>query len=146
VAEGIGRSTGETLAPPFLDTSVIVRYMIGDVPDQALQAISVIDSPFPVSLSAVVIAEVAHVIRSFYGVPRELVVDGLIELVQRENVLPYGLDRATLVEALRLCRPSGRVSIPDALVWAEARTSGAKAVYSFDRAFPRIGIEVRETA
>jgi hypothetical protein len=54
-----------------------------------------------------------------------------------------GIDRATAVEALLLCRPSGRVSVPDALTWAEARTSGAGAVYSFDRTFPSDGITVR---
>jgi hypothetical protein len=66
-----------------------------------------------------------------------------MDLVQKENVQPRGADRATLVYALTLCRPSGRVSIPDALLWAEARSSGAGAIYSFDQAFPSTGIEVR---
>jgi predicted nucleic acid-binding protein len=107
------------------------------------RAMAVIESDQNLGISAVALAETAHVLRSVYGRPREQIVDSLIDLVQRENIVPHGLDRATLVEALRLCRPSGRVSIPDALLWAEARSSGSGVVFSFDRQFPALGIEVR---
>lgn len=42
-----------------------------------------------------------------------------------------------------MCRPSGRVSFGDAMVWAAARSAGVEVVYTFDRRFPSVGIEVR---
>jgi hypothetical protein len=41
-----------------------------------------------------------------------------------------------------MCRDSGRVSIPDALIWAAARSAGNTPVYTLDRRFPADGIEV----
>lgn len=47
-----------------------------------------------------------------------------------------------MIEALLLCRPSGRTAFADALLWAEARASRA-ALYSFDERFPETGIDLR---
>lgn len=50
-----------------------------------------------------------------------------------------------MIQALLLCSPSGRVSFSDALVWAMARGVGTgSVVYTLDRRFPRLGIEVLE--
>jgi predicted nucleic acid-binding protein len=121
------------VTPPFLDTSVLVRYLTLDPPDMARRAGVLIDSSTPLSVSAVMLAEAAHVLRQVYRRSREEVVDALVRFVQGENIVLYGLDRQVVVEALLRCRPSGRVSVPDALIWAEARSSGANAVYTFDR-------------
>lgn len=130
------------MTAPLLDTSFIVRYLTRDPLDVAVRARAVIESVTALSVTAFALAETAHVLRSIYRVPREQIVDALIALVRKENVQPLGVDRNIVVEALRLCRPSGRISIPDALIWAEARSAGADAVYSFDRSFPRPGIQV----
>ena len=144
----MGAATGarqrQELTPPLLDTSFIVRYLTNDPPAMARRAAAVIESDTALAISAVIVAEVAHVLRRVYGRPREQIVDTLVDLVQRENLQPRRIDRTTLVQALLLCRPSGRVSFPDALLWAEARSTGAGVVYSFDRQFPRAGIDVRD--
>ena len=81
---------------------------------------------------------------SVYAVPREAVVDSLVTFIQKRNILPYGLNKGKVLEALLLCRASGRVSFADAMVWAAARSSD-RLVYSFDRRFPTEGIDVRES-
>lgn len=70
-------------------------------------------------------------------------VDQLIALLQKENIVSLRPDKAMLIEALFLCRPSGRVSFADALIWAEARAGGPPVVYTFDERFPAVGVEVR---
>jgi predicted nucleic-acid-binding protein len=132
--------------PPFLDTNFVVRYLTQDPPEMAVRAAAVIDGPGTLSISSVVLAEAGFVLQSVYRLPRAQIVDGLINLVQKQNVQPHGLDRALLVQALRLCRPSARVSFADALLWAEVRVSQSGVVYSFDRQFPSEGIEVRDGA
>ena len=88
-------------------------------------------------------AETAYVLTSVYAVARGQVVDHLIDLIQKRNLVTLALDKGAVIQALLLCRPSARVSFADAMVWAAAKSTGAEAVYSFDERFPEHGIEVR---
>jgi predicted nucleic acid-binding protein len=72
-----------------------------------------------------------------------VVVDNLILILQKTNIRPFALEKDAVLQALLICRPSGRVSFADALVWAAARSTNDKVVYSFDERFPHEGIEVR---
>jgi len=127
-------------AAAFLDTSYVVRYLTNDPPEMAQQAARVIDGDEPLVLSEIVLLESAYVLSSFYAVPRADLVDALVDLVQRHNLRLHHLPKRWVLEALRLCRDSKRVSFTDALLWAEARTSGAGRIYSFDQRFPTEGL------
>ena len=126
----------------FLDTSVVVRYLTGDPPELAERAARFIDSVDDLQVTDVVIAEAAYVLGSVYQVPRETVVDHLIAFLQKENISPFALDNGLVLQALLMCRPSGRVSFADAMIWAAARSAGSRVVYSFDERFPGDGLEV----
>ncbi|MDE2769235.1 MAG: hypothetical protein OXO54_07400 [Chloroflexota bacterium] len=69
---------------------------------------------------------------SVYEVPRAAVVDGLIALLRRANIDTFRLDKDLVLNALLICRLSGRVSFADALVWGAARSQSDAAVYSLD--------------
>jgi len=129
--------------PSFIDTSVLVRYLTGDPPEMAAQAARIIDSGVQVTLTDTVLVETAYVLTTVYRFPRHAVVNALIELVRKRNVALFGLDLSTVIDGLLLCRPSGRVSFADAMIWAAARTAGARIVYSFDARFPSAGVDVR---
>lgn len=129
----------------LLDTSVVVRYLTGDPPEAAAQAADIIDSPEQLTLPEVVLAEVGFVLASVYGVGREAIVDALVALLRRQNIAPHCLPKDDALEALLLCRPSARVSFADALIWAAARSTDDKVVYSFDGRFPRDGIDLRDS-
>jgi len=126
----------------IVDTSVLVRYLTGDPPAEARRARQVVEGSGLVLLSDVVLLETAHVLRTLYGVPRVELLDVLIAFLGRENVRPLDRPEDILVAALELCRPSARISIGDALIWAAA-TSARVPVYTFDRRFPADGIAVR---
>ena len=125
----------------LLDTSVVVRYLMRDQPDLAAASARVIENEDLLLVSDVAIAEVAHVLMSTYGVARERVVDQLMALLQRDNVDMLHLPKELAIGALAKCRPSGRVSIPDALIWTAARAEDLP-VYTLDRRFPAGGITV----
>jgi predicted nucleic-acid-binding protein len=129
----------------FLDTNVIVRYLTGDPPSMAEQAAKILANEPDLSVTDVVIAEVDHVLSSVYRVPREMIVDHLITLMQRSNITPFGLPKDVVIQGLMMCRPSGRVSIPDAMIWAAARSSTTRLVYTFDRRFPSDGVSLRRS-
>lgn len=130
-------------ASGFLDTSVVVRYLMNDSAELAQRATQIIDSDADLILTGGILAEIAFVLTKVYSVPRDIVVDDLIALVRRANIRLYGLDKGLVIQGLLLCRPSGRVSFADALLWAEAHGSGIRSVYSFDERFPDGGLTIR---
>ena len=128
---------------PFLDTSVIVRYLIGAPEDLARRSMEIIDQLDNLQIGGVALAEAAFVLTRVYGVPREYVVDSLMGILGKANVSTFGLDKDIALQALLMCRRSGRVSFADALIWAEARSAGSEIVHSFDERFPSDGLDVR---
>ena len=84
----------------FLDTSMVVRYLTGDPPELAEQAARIIDEEDGLLVTDVVLAETAYVLTSVYQVPREVVVDHLIALLQKENISPFALENGLVLQAL----------------------------------------------
>ena len=142
---------GESAAPEedgrglieFLDTNTLVRYLTRDDAAMAGRAAALIDSDRRLRLSVLILAEAGFVLRRVYGIAREAVIDGLIHLLNRSNIETHEIDTDLAIQALRLCRPSGRVNFTDALLWAVARASAPARVWSFDERFPVNGIEVQ---
>lgn len=120
----------------ILDASVVVRYLSGRPPGQAEIARTVIDGDQPVLIGLVALSETAYVLHRIYGLSRDVVVDGMIELLSHRNVDVLGVETALVKDALSLCRGSGRVSFGDALIYAEARQNGLP-ITTFDLRFPR---------
>ena len=129
----------------FLDTSVIVRYLVGEPAEQAAQASHIILETEGLQISDVVLTETVYVLRTRYQVPRETIIDSLIALIQRDNISVYAMDDDLALQGLTMCRPSGRVSISDAMIWAAARSNGARAIYTFDQRFPSEDLEIRKS-
>ena len=123
----------------LIDTSVIVRYLTGDPAHLADLSARLIDSETALVVTDVVLLESAYVLGSVYGVPRVQVVDQLIALLRRANIAAFPARKEQMIEALQLCRPSGRVSFGDAMIWAAARFTG-RAVFTLDERFPGEGI------
>ena len=101
---------------PFLDTSVIVRYLIGVPEDLARRSREIIDQLDNLQIGGVALAEAAFVLTRVYGAPRENVVDSLMGILGKANVSTFGLDKEFALQALLMCRQSGRVSFADALI------------------------------
>ena len=129
----------------FLDTSSVVRYLTGTPEAEASQVAAIIDGVSGLQIDGVALAETAYVLTTLYRMPREDVVDQLIEFVRKTNIQTYGIDKSLVLQGLLMCRPSARVSFADALIWASARSAGADIVYSLDQHFPGGGLEVRQT-
>ena len=127
----------------FLDTSMIIRYLVQDVPDRIEQVRRVIEKHPHLWLTEGIIAETAYVLTKVYQLPRDVVVDALIALFRRRNIQTHGLEKMMAIQGLLLFRPSGRVSFADAMLWALARSTGIRSsVFTLDERFPASGIGV----
>ena len=115
---------------------------MNDSPCMADAAARILDHEQGLVITSVAIAETAFPLISTYRMPRDVVVDSLVRLAGKRNISVLGLDKGLIVQALELCRPSGRVSFADALIWAEAVSNGM-AVYTFDRRFPNVDVTIR---
>lgn len=124
----------------LLDTSVIIRYLTGDIPQLAQWCAQVIDGDDDLTVTEGVLLETAYVLEKVYAVPRAVVVDRMIELLSRTNIEVTPLKKPLVVQALLFCRPSGRVSFGDALLWARA-SSDSLPVCTLDAQFLEEGIE-----
>jgi predicted nucleic acid-binding protein len=126
------------------DTSVLVRYLVGTPTDQARRAAALVDGDEEIGVSPVALAECAHVLRTQYGVVQADIIEGLIGLVQRENIRILGGRTDTIVEALVRARALPGRPIPDALIVAAAQEAGAATLATYDREQRRYGVATRE--
>ena len=129
----------------FLDTSVVIRYLTGQLAEQLETARGIIDVEDELLVTDLVLAEAAWVMRSVCRIDREDIVDGLISFLQKDNITVHGLETPLVIGALLLSRQSNRVSVADALLWAVARSEPEPTIFSFDRRFPSDGVAIRRS-
>lgn len=127
-----------------VDTSVLVRYLVGTPSAQARRAAALVDDSEQIGVSPVAIAECAHVLRTQYGIGQGDILDGLISFVQRENVRVLGLRTDVLLGILVRARQLPGRPIPDALIVATSLAADALPLATFDRDQHRYGVAVRE--
>jgi predicted nucleic acid-binding protein len=127
-----------------VDTSVLVRYLVGTPLAQARKAAELVDGPGEIGLSPVALAECAHVLHTQYGVGRGDILESLIALVQRENVRVLGLRTDVLLNVLVRARQLPGRPIPDALIVAGSLAADALPLATFDRDQRRYGVATRE--
>lgn len=128
-----------------LDTSVLVRYLVGTPAAQARRASRLIDDDATeCGVSVVALAECAHVLRTQYEVDQRDIIDALIGFVQRVNVHVIDLRSDLLIEMLVRARDLPRRPIPDALIVAASLAADAIPLATFDRDQRRYGIAVRD--
>jgi predicted nucleic acid-binding protein len=119
----------------FVDTSILVRHLTGDPPEQAARASRFLAAADELLLADLVVAEVVYVLESFYEVPRTRVA----ELVRAIIAFPaiVVLDPAMLLRALEVYE-TVRLDFAEAYLVAQAERPGVGAVASFDKAIDRV--------
>jgi predicted nucleic acid-binding protein len=123
-----------------VDTSVLVRYLVGTPVAQARRAAELLDGPDEIGVSPVALAECAHVLRTQYGVEQRAILDSLIGLVQRENIHVLGMRTDILVGVLVRARDLPARPVPDALIVAASLGGDALPLATFDRDQRRYGV------
>jgi predicted nucleic acid-binding protein len=127
-----------------LDTSVVVRYLVGVPVEQSLRARAFIDGHERLGVSTLVLLETGYALRTKYGVSRQDTLEALLELVTSENVEILGLPKNLTVQALARAREHGGALFADALIVTIADVAGAEAIATFDRQMRRHGLPVVE--
>jgi predicted nucleic acid-binding protein len=127
-----------------VDTSVLVRYLVGTPPAQARRAAALVDGEAEIGISQVALAECAHVLRTQYDVAQRDILDSLIGLVQRANVRVLGMRTDVLLGVLVRARELPGRPVPDALIVAASLAGDALPLATFDRGQRGYGIAILE--
>lgn len=127
-----------------VDTSVLVRYLVGSPRPQATRAQRLVEGDEQIGLPIVALVECAHVLRTQYGLARDAVIGLLIDLLQRRNIGLLGMRTEAAVALLVRARGLPGRPLPDALIVAAAIEADALPLVTFDREMHRYGVATHE--
>ena len=116
-----------------LDTNVILRYLVGDDPEQTEAAQALLDGLTPGNPGFVcreVMLEVGWVLGRSYGFTRNQVAEALMDLTASDSLLVENSDD---VAAAAHRYGQGGADFSDLMVLSAAKRVGATPLYTFDR-------------
>ena len=120
-----------------LDTSVVLRLLVGSPPDQAAAAWTFVDrAPGTIAVSDLVVGETYHALRHHYGVIHTEAVHALDELLADPRLRATGVAPVALRDAAAV-GPRANPGLMDRLVLADA-ARGALRLATFDRDLARL--------
>lgn len=128
----------------FCDTSVLMRYWLGDDPPRAVAAAALIErDDIRLVVSTGVIVEAVHAMRREHGIQNPFVGQFLIEFLSQEHVELIDADKVQAADSIRWTLDVSARRIPDALIAAAAERAGCQAIATFDEAFASPSVPVR---
>ena len=121
-----------------LDTNVILRYLVGDDPEQTEAAQALLDgltADIPGFISREVVLEVGWVLERSYGFTRTQVAESLMDLTATDNLV---VENSYDVAAAAHRYGQGGADFSDLMVLSAAKRVGATPLYTFDRKLGRM--------
>ena len=110
------------------DTNVLLRFVLGDDPEQYKLAIDTMEKSEAVAVTNHALCEMALVLRSRYGVSRPAIAATIRALLETRNVV---LDSSTVNAGLTMLEAGA--DFADGVVDYEGRWLGGETFVSFDR-------------
>ena len=121
-----------------VDTNVIVRYLVGDDPEQAEAARTLIDGLTPGNPGFVcreVVIEVAWVLERSYRFTRARVAEALMDLTASDSLMVENSDD---VAVAAYHYRQGGAGFSDLMILSAAERVGATPLHTFDRRLARM--------
>ncbi|HLQ11487.1 MAG TPA: PIN domain-containing protein [Ktedonobacteraceae bacterium] len=127
------------MATCFLDTNILLRYLVGDNQQMAEQALNLLmrveRGEEKVVTSSLVIFETIFTLQSFYRVPRQQIKEQVLPIISLRGLhLP---DKSVFYKALDLY-VTKNISFADAYNAAYMISEEVLNIYSWDRGFDKI--------
>ena len=119
----------------FVDTNVLVRHVTGDPPDQAQRATRFLERAEALLLADLILAEVAHVLKSYYEAPRPAIAGVLRAILAFPSI--QVVDRDLLQRAVEVYEHD-RLDFADSYLVASAERTGVGTIASCDRSIDRV--------
>jgi predicted nucleic acid-binding protein len=125
----------------WLDASVILRFLTGDPPEMARQALAIFQraaaAQIVLKLHPVTVAEVVYTLKSFYRLDLEAIIQQMLALLEQEGI---EVQEREAVERALFAMLIHKISYADALLTCLALPG--EGIATFDRDFKRVGVEL----
>ena len=121
-----------------VDTNIILRFLVGDNPEQETAARALIDGLTPSNPGFIcreVIVEVAWVLERSYGFIRTRVAEILMDLTASDSLVVENSD--DVAAAAHRYRQGG-IGLSDLMILSAAEREGARPLHTFDRRLARM--------
>jgi uncharacterized protein len=134
------------MAPPFVDTSILLRHLLSDHPEHSPRATALLDrierGELEAQLSDMVVSEAVFTLERSYKIPKSRVRDAVLALLALPGLI---LPRKRRYGRIFDFYVNQNLPFGDAYIAAEMERAGATELYSFDREFDRLaGMTRRE--
>lgn len=121
----------------YVDANVILRFLVGDPPDMAERAATLMQAvdrgEVRLRVEEIIVAEVVWVLSSFYKYKAQEIVPRLLEFLSQDGIEVEN----SVLSALVLYGSTG-IDFVDALLATSMQRFGVRYVFSFDRHFDRV--------
>lgn len=112
-----------------LDTNLLLRLVLGDVPKQAEAVEKLLASSGSFNVSDITLVEMVFVLEKVYHLPRKVVVENMRAIIQHDNIeCNRKLFAITLTHYLEF----PKLSIVDCVLTRQAELGKATPLYTFD--------------
>lgn len=120
----------------LLDTNLLVRFLVDDLPEQAnrVELLFKKSSDGSLAIPDLVIAEIIYVLLSYYEMDKETVIDKIGLLIEFEKI---NCNKRLLKTALEIYKENS-VSFVDAYLTALVAEGDNSFIYSFDKDLAKI--------
>lgn len=112
------------------DTNVLLRWALGDVPEQAERATRLLEGTEEVHVTDAAIIEAGYVLEKIYGFDRKIVVGYLRAVLALGQV---NCNRALFSQVLPLYEQNAQLSLTDCCLALYAELNDAQPLYTFDK-------------
>ena len=113
-----------------LDTNILLRWLLRDVPAQAKRADALISSGRSLVVADIAVSELAYVLEKVAGMPRNLVAENVNAILSQAKI---SCNRALFQKTLALYVTSPALSFNDCYLAAHAQLNNAVPLYTFDK-------------
>lgn len=123
----------------FIDTSIFLRFLTADLPDEAERCAALIrrirDGKETAEVSTLVMAEVVWTLERFYNLSKQDVASKVSSLIKLKGLRIS--NKEIFLEALSLFTEKN-INFTDAYIAVQMKRAGIQEIYSYDRDFNRL--------
>ena len=113
-----------------VDTNILLRYLLNDVPDQSKKIDKVLGDGVVLSVSDVVVSEAVFVLEKVYDLGRDVIVQNLHLIATHPQ---FVCNRPLWSEVVKLYENEASLSVVDCMALVYARLNKHTPLYSFDK-------------
>ena len=120
--------SGSTM--PSLDTNCLLRWLLGDVPEQTVLVTALINSGKNLAVADAALIETVFVLEKLKKISRETIEKAVLAIIEIDTIL---CNRELFIEILPIYTGHPKLSFVDCYLEVLARKTGAAPLLTFDK-------------